>query len=255
MYEEADYLQLSGLQHFVFCRRQWALIHIENLWAENYRTADGTVMHENVHNTAYRESRGERKIARGMYVHSARLGISGQCDAVEFLRSADGVPITGWEGCWQPYPVEYKRGRPQAIDADRLQLCAQAICLEEMLCCDIPEGALYYGETRRREAVDFTDGLRETVHAYLADRFVLTLINNRMVSARDFEVQESGAVCLSDDARRTVLRRWQERKKEVILHPFLKEKIPWGLIPYVQALLLSRYIRGDLDAYPPFLWK
>lgn len=169
MYEEADYLQLSGLQHFVFCRRQWALIHIENLWAENYRTADGTVMHENVHNTAYRESRGERKIARGMYVHSARLGISGQCDAVEFLRSADGVPIAGWEGRWQPYPVEYKRGRPQAIDADRLQLCAQAICLEEMLCCDIPEGALYYGETRRREAVDFTEELRETVRACLTE--------------------------------------------------------------------------------------
>lgn len=169
MYEEADYLQLSGLQHFVFCRRQWALIHIENLWAENYRTADGTVMHENVHNTAYRESRGERKIARGMYVHSARLGISGQCDAVEFHRSPTGVPITGWEGRWQPYPVEYKRGRPQAIDADRLQLCAQAICLEEMLCCDIPEGALYYGETRRREAVDFTEGLRETVRACLTE--------------------------------------------------------------------------------------
>lgn len=169
MYEEADYLQLSGLQHFVFCRRQWALIHIENLWAENYHTADGTVMHENVHNTAYRESRGERKIARGMYVHSARLGISGQCDAVEFLRSADGVPIAGWEGRWQPYPVEYKRGRPQAIDADRLQLCAQAICLEEMLCCDIPEGALYYGETRRREAVDFTEGLREAVRACLTE--------------------------------------------------------------------------------------
>ena len=169
MYEEADYLQLSGLQHFVFCRRQWALIHIENLWEENYRTADGTVMHENVHNTAYRESRGERKITRGMYVHSARLGISGQCDAVEFLRSADGVTIAGWEGRWQPYPVEYKRGRPQAIDADRLQLCAQAICLEEMLCCDIPEGALYYGETRRREAVDFTEGLRETVRACLTE--------------------------------------------------------------------------------------
>ena len=97
--------------------------------------------------------------------------------------------------------------------------------------------------------------LIEELRPCLADRFVLTLINNRMVSARDFEVQESGAVYLCDDARRPVLRRWQERKKEVILHPFLKEKIPWGLIPYVQALLLSRHIRGDLDAYPPFLWK
>lgn len=97
--------------------------------------------------------------------------------------------------------------------------------------------------------------LLEELRPCMADRFVLTLINNRVVSAKDFQVQENGAVLLTDDARRIILRKWQERKKEVIQHPFLKEKIPWGLIPYVQALLLARCIRGDMDGYPPFLWK
>lgn len=97
--------------------------------------------------------------------------------------------------------------------------------------------------------------LLEELRPCLADRFVLTLINNRIVSFQDFQQQENGAVLLCDEARRTVLRQWQARKKEQILHPFLKEKIPWGLIPYVQALLLARCLRGDLDAYPPFLWK
>lgn len=97
--------------------------------------------------------------------------------------------------------------------------------------------------------------LLEELRPCLADRFVLTLINNRAVSFKDFERQEDGAVLLCDAARRTVLRQWQARKKEPILHPFLKEKLPWGLIPYVQALLLARCLRGDLDMYPPFLWK
>lgn len=97
--------------------------------------------------------------------------------------------------------------------------------------------------------------LMEELRPCLADRFVLTLVNNRIVKPSDFQLQEGGAVLLTDDARRTFLKTWQERKKEVITHPYLGEKLPWGLVPYVQALLLARYIRGDLDAYPPFLWK
>lgn len=97
--------------------------------------------------------------------------------------------------------------------------------------------------------------LLEELRPCMADRFVLTLINNRVVSASDFEKQENGAVLMKDEARRTVLRQWQTKKKETITHPYLKEKIPWGLVPYVQALLLARYLRNDLDAYPPFLWK
>lgn len=97
--------------------------------------------------------------------------------------------------------------------------------------------------------------LMEELRPCLADRFVLTLVNNRIMKATDFQLQEGGAVLLTDDARRTFLKAWQERKKESITHPYLGEKLPWGLVPYIQALLLARYIRGDLDAYPPFLWK
>lgn len=168
-YKEEDWLQLSGLQHFSFCRRQWALIHIEQQWAENLRTTEGRILHEKAHDASQREKRGDHIITRDMSIHSAELGISGSCDIVEFRRSTGGIAIAGQEGLWQPYPVEYKRGSPKATDADRLQLCAQAMCLEEMLCCDIPEGALFYGETRRREIVPFSEPLREQVRTLLAE--------------------------------------------------------------------------------------
>ena len=89
----------------------------------------------------------------------------------------------------------------------------------------------------------------------MADRFVLTLINNRLVSPKGFEKQESGTVRMDDETRKTLLTAWQKKKQEEITHPFLGEKIPWGLVPYVQAMLLNRCLRGDLDEYPPFLWK
>ena len=168
-YNEEDWLQLSGLQHFAFCRRQWALIHIESQWAENYRTVDGDLMHQRVHDQSLRESRGDLLIVRGLAIHSARLGASGQCDAVEFRRDPEGIPLQGREGLWLPYPVEYKRGRPKEHDADELQLCAQAMCLEEMLCCSVPAGALYYSEPRRRTAVEFTPELRKQVENSLSE--------------------------------------------------------------------------------------
>lgn len=168
-FSEEDWLQLSGLQHFVFCRRQWALIHIEAQWAENYRTVDGHLMHERVHDQEFRESRGDCLIVRGLVIHSAQLGISGQCDAVEFHRNSDGVSLQNREGLWLPYPVEYKRGKPKEHYADELQLCAQAICLEEMLCCAVPEGALYYGEPRHRTLVSFTPELRQQVQNSLTE--------------------------------------------------------------------------------------
>ena len=166
---EEDWLQLSGLQHFVFCRRQWALIHIENQWAENFRTVDGSLMHENAHDQGFRESRGDVLIVRGLAVHSTRLGVSGQCDVVECHRDPDGITLRDREGTWRPYPVEYKRGRPKDGQADELQLCAQAMCLEEMLCCAVPEGALYYGETRRRLEIQFAPDLRSKVQDDLAE--------------------------------------------------------------------------------------
>ena len=168
-FDEDDWLQLSGLQHFAFCRRQWSLIHIEDQWAENFRTVDGHLMHEYVHDQEFRESRGDRLIVRGLAIHSAQLGISGQCDVVEFYRDPAGVPMRNREGQWQPYPVEYKRGKPKEHSADELQLCAQAMCLEEMLCCTVPEGALYYGEPRRRTVVQFTPKLRKQVQESLTE--------------------------------------------------------------------------------------
>lgn len=169
IYQEEDLLLLSGLQHFAFCRRQWALIHIEQQWAENFRTTDGKILHEKAHDGSQRERRGDMLITRGLRIHSATLGVSGACDVVEFHLTSDGITLPGEEGLWQPYPVEYKRGTKKENDADRLQLCGQAICLEEMLCCAIPEGALYYGETRRREVVAFTEELREQVRSSLEE--------------------------------------------------------------------------------------
>ena len=168
-YDEEDFLQLSGLQHFKFCRRQWALIHIENQWAENYRTADGRILHENAHNSEFSEQRGDRLITRDMRVFSATLGVSGACDILEFHRGSTGIPLKGKTGLWQPYPVEYKRGKPKQDTEDALQLCGQAMCLEEMLCCEIPVGALYYGEIRHRTEVLFTPDLRLEVQKLLTE--------------------------------------------------------------------------------------
>ena len=168
-YNEADFLQLSGIQHFTFCRRQWALIHIENQWADNFRTVDGTLMHENAHDREFEENRGATLIRRGVSVYSAELGISGQCDVLEYRKSDNGIPLPDRDGLWQPYPVEYKRGKPKEDAADELQLCAQAMCLESMLCCDVPEGALYYGEIRRRIKITFSEDLRSHVTKLLAE--------------------------------------------------------------------------------------
>ena len=168
-YPEEAVLLLSGLQHFRFCRRQWALIHIEQQWAENFRTVDGELMHRNAHDAGFQESRGELYVTRSVSVFSPTLGVSGQCDVLEYHRGDAGIPLRGKEGLWQPYPVEYKRGRPREDTGDALQLCGQALCLEEMLCCPIPEGALYYGEIRRRVAVPFTDELRGEVRRMLEE--------------------------------------------------------------------------------------
>lgn len=162
-YREEDFLQLAGMQHFAFCRRQWALIHIENQWQENLRTVEGHLLHNRAHDEQQRERRGDVLIIRGLPIVSHELGLSGQCDVVEFHINPAGVTLAGEEGLWLPFPVEYKRGAPKEHCADELQLCTQAICLEEMLCCTIPEGALFYGETRHRTKVLFTPDLREKV--------------------------------------------------------------------------------------------
>ncbi len=166
-FQEEEYLAISGIQHFAFCRRQWALIHLERQWAENLRTVDGQLLHQRAHDAAQTESRGDTLLVRGLPVVSHTLCVQGVCDVVEFHRDAAGISLAGREGRWVPYPVEYKKGKPNAYGADELQLCAQAICLEEMLLCSISEGALFYGEPHRRTPVLFDDALREKVLAML----------------------------------------------------------------------------------------
>lgn len=169
MYSEDEYLMLSGIQHFVFCRRQWALIHIEQQWEENYRTADGAVIHRNVHDADFHEKRGDTVISRAMAVSSARLGISGECDAVEFREDSSGIEIFGLEGRYSVTPIEYKRGSPKEDESDIMQLAAQAMCLEEMLCCEIKTAYLFYNETRRRTRVDITEDLRQRTEKTLKE--------------------------------------------------------------------------------------
>lgn len=162
---DADYLLISGLKHFAFCRRRWALVHVEQCWAENALTLDGHHMHERVHDPCFTESRGSVLLSRAMPVSSAALRLTGECDMVELRRDESGISIHGREGRWRLYPVEYKRGKPDERGADELQLCAQAMCLEEMFVTDISEGSIYYGETRKRMPVALTEELRARVRA------------------------------------------------------------------------------------------
>lgn len=160
---------LSALQHFAYCRRQWGLIFVERQWAENARTAEGQVFHQTAHHGPESETRGDLLILRGLRVASPALRLGGVCDVVEFHRSPSGVPLMGREGLWLPYPVEYKKGSDQTRESDEVQLCGQTLCLEDMLCCQIPEGSLFYGETRRRTRVAFDEPLRQRTLSLLQE--------------------------------------------------------------------------------------
>lgn len=162
-YSEDDYLMLSGIQHYAFCRRQWALIHIEQQWQENEHTVEGELLHKRAHDAYFTEKRKDVIISRGLPVHSRTMGVSGVCDIVEFCRAEDGIPLFGHRGLYSVYPVEYKKGAPKDSEIDILQLTAQAMCLEEMLSAKIQEGAIFYGEIRRRDKIVFNDTLRDTV--------------------------------------------------------------------------------------------
>jgi CRISPR-associated exonuclease Cas4 len=151
-HSEDDLIMISALQHIAFCERQCALIHIEQIWDENRATAEGRIMHERVHEQDH-ESRGSVRIEYGIPLRSLKLGLVGKADAVEFHRLGKDT--------WQPFPVEYKRGKPKPDHYDLIQLCAQAICLEEMLSVLVPGGAIFYGRTRRRLDVAFDEVLRK----------------------------------------------------------------------------------------------
>lgn len=169
MENDAQDLMLSGIKHYQFCRRRWALVHVEQQWQENALTVDGHHLHERVHDKEFTEMRGSVLLSRAMPVRSATMGITGECDLVELYRDPYGVPIHGREGTWRLYPVEYKRGKPDSRGADEMQLCAQAMCLEEMFVTEIPEGALYYAALHQRRTVAFSAELRQKVRAAVSD--------------------------------------------------------------------------------------
>lgn len=177
-YAEEDYLMISGIQHFRFCRRQWALIHVEQQWEENVHTIIGEMMHKKAHDPYLREKRKDTIVVRALPVASKTMGVSGECDIVEFHRCDDGIKLFGHRGLYSVYPIEYKKGKPKNADEDKLQLTAQAMCLEEMFTTTISEGAIYYGEIKRREVVEFTEELRNNVaeifremHQYYTRRY------------------------------------------------------------------------------------
>ena len=165
-FAEDELLPISALQHLVFCKRQWALIHLEQQWQENVLTVGGRQMHDRVHDSDASECRGNIRIARGLRLHSFRLGLVGQADVVEFSEDENGIS--------QPYIIEYKHGKPKIDFCDEVQLCAQALCLEEMLNVTIPESDFFYGKHRRRHHVLFTEELRQKTEKYAEELHILT---------------------------------------------------------------------------------
>lgn len=192
MYAEDDLLPISALQHLAYCERQWALIHLEQVWSESRLTAEGRLLHDKAHD-AETEVRGDVRIARDLRLRSLRLGLTGKADVVEFLRvpaSEEGVTLEGIAGKWRPLIVEYKRGRPKIGGEDRIQLCAQALCLEEMLRTPIPEADFFYGTPRRRSHVTLDSDLRAETEK-LADRL------HQLTSVGITSPAEYGAKCVN----------------------------------------------------------
>ncbi|KLT18852.1 CRISPR-associated protein Cas4 [Neobacillus vireti] len=167
--EDDSYLMLSGIQHFQFCKRQWALIHIEQQWQEDVRTVEGQHLHQKADQPFIREKRGDKLIVRAMPVKSNELRITGICDVVEFVQDNSGVEINGSQGKYAAYPIEYKRGKPKKDDSDILQLTAQAMCLEEMLLCEINKGYMFYNEIKHRVEVQLTKDIKMRVRSIVEE--------------------------------------------------------------------------------------
>lgn len=187
-YSEDQLLMLSGIQHYAFCKRQWSLIHVEQQWSENVLTYEGRQMHRRADDPYFSEKRGDVLVSRAMPLVCYEHGFFGVADVVEFHAVLDPedsnkVRLPGRKGEWRPFPVEYKRGKPKSGDWDEVQLCAQAIALEEMLGIRVEEGALYYGERERRVRVVFHQGLRQRVALLFAEMHQL-FTEGRTFSAR-----------------------------------------------------------------------
>ena len=276
-----DYLLMSGIQHFAFCRRQWALIHLEQQWAENLRTTEGQLDHARnfilgkVYNARWVLERATRDHPQRVPVEqlkqtsaqlAAALPLLETCEDLEQLRGLEGEAAQRYFDRFHALILQQKEDfvftsrsrRPPRDNVNALLSFAYSLLANDCAAAlegvglDPYVGFLHRARPGRRSlALDLMEELR----AVYADRFVLSCINQKVVNAKQFEKQENGAVLLTEDGRRAFLHAWQLKKREVITHPFLKEKLSWGLVPYVQALLLARTLRGDLDVYTPFFWK
>lgn len=193
---DEEIIPISALTHYAYCPRRCALVHIEQIWTENRFTAEGRIMHEHVHEEGD-ESRGDVRIERGASLRSLRLGLIGKADVIEYHRQNDGT--------WQAFPVEYKRGKPKPDDSDKVQLCAQAICLEEMLGWRIPAGALFYGKTRRRLDVEFDEALRQETRD--ATRLTHALIASKKTPGPVYEKRCESCSLLAECLPRTVQKK------------------------------------------------
>lgn len=203
MYTEDDFFHISALQHYVYCPRQCALIHVEDVWQENVFTVRGDILHEKVDTDTY-ESRGVVKTVRGLKIHSFRLGISGRCDVVEFRKAMDGSE--------EVMPVEFKSGEPKEDISDKVQLCAQALCLEEMLNASVKRGAFFYGKIRRRVQVEIDEQLRKQTEEIIAN--VRDLIANKRTPAAEYSAKCRNCslepVCMPKAMNNRKLKRYME---------------------------------------------
>lgn len=221
MFTDNQLLPISALQHLIFCERQCALIHVEQLWAENVLTVEGKNLHEKVHDGAS-ETSGDVRIARSLWLKSNRLGLIGQGDVVEF--HADGTVA----------PVEYKRGKPKKDASDRVQLCAQAMCLEDMLQIQISGGSLFYGTRKRRTQVEFDDDLRELTKSKI-DRLRQMIDNRETPTAQRMPKCDKCSLvelCIPDSQRfRTGVVAWNDRQFESIDNDVAPQTDPFELFP------------------------
>lgn len=205
-YKEDEYLMLSGIQHFEFCKRQWALIHIEQEWEENVLTIEGNYLHEKADDPSIREKRGSTIFVRALPVHSSTLGINGVCDMVEFTEDEKGVPLNNETGLFRVKPIEYKRGKPKTHQADTLQLVAQVMCLEEMLATTIDEAALFYHEIKRRQTIQISNDMKNKVKSIVEEM-------HHYYNRRHTPRVKTGRHCLRCSLRHICLPELLDREK------------------------------------------
>lgn len=217
--QDEELLPLSSIQHFIFCKRQWALIRIDEAWEENYLTAQGRILHDKVDDPWFNEFRKDMILSRSMPLISYTLGLYGVADLVELKKSEKGVAIKGKEGFWQVVPVEYKRGKPKEGDCDAVQLCAQAICIEEMLGVTIDSGEIFYGAIRRRLRTPFSPELREKTRNAADEMHRLFAAGERPAATKKTHCKSCSLmdVCGPDFGR-------MERKVDLYIDRILGEK-------------------------------